>query len=777
VKPPFARRLGVSLRWLLPLAALAGIVAVRAWGGDWVEGIQLRAFDFFLNKAPRPYVDAGVRVIDVDEESLAKIGQWPWPRTQIATLIRRLADRGAKVVAFDAMFPEPDRTSPARVAAQWPDQPGMAEIKARVSRLQDHDEYLAREIRRAARSQGTAVILGFAPDPSQQGRLPGLKLSFAFSGTERTLQGDSAVASGSTHEESVYDFLAPYPGAIANLPALEEAAPGLASIGFAPEHDGVIRRAPLVFRIGQQLYPSVSLDALRLFQGARTISVKVGASGGSFLDHLLDYGGIKKIKVGRFIIPTDRNGRIWVHYTAETIPGTMRSPRTLPAWKILDPKAVISGLQGAIVIVGTSAQGLKDLRATPLNAAEAGVQVHANIVEQVLLGNFLDRPVRADALEVVGTLVAGLLLLALLLRFGAVWSAPIGLGMVAGTLGLSWHAYAAWHWLMDPVFPTAALAAVYASFAATGYVASERDRRKITDTFGRYLSPKVVEQLAKAPGKVELGGETREMTFHFCDIRGFTTISEKFDPHGLTEFINRFLTPMTQIILDHDGTIDKYMGDCIMAFWNAPMSVPDHARKACAAALAMHAKLAALNARWQEEAKAAGRDLPEIHIGTGLNTGPCVVGNMGSTLRVDYTVLGDDVNLASRLEGQSKSYGVDVVIGPVTREQAPDFAALELDLIKVKGKTRPVNIFVLLGSPEEARTDGFRALAKAHEAMLAAYRRQDWDEAAARLAEARGLAAGRRLEKLYALYEERVAHFRAEPPGAGWDGVFTALTK
>lgn len=214
-----------------------------------------------------------------------------------------------------------------------------------------------------------------------------------------------------------------------------------------------------------------------------------------------------------------------------------------------------------------------------------------------------------------------------------------------------------------------------------------------------------------------------------------------------------------------------------MAFWNAPMAVPDHARKACTAALAMHRKLAELNEQWQAEAKAAGRDLPEIHIGTGLNTGPCVVGNMGSTLRVDYTVLGDDVNLASRLEGQSKSYGVNVVIGPGTREQAPEFATLELDLIKVKGKTKPVHIFVLLGGPEDARTEAFEALEAAHEAMLDAYRRQDWDAASAKLAAARGLAAGRRLEKLYALYEERIAHFRANPPGADWDGVFTATTK
>src|SRR6185312_10365183 len=532
-------------------------------------------------------------------------------------------------------------------------------------------------------------------------------------------------------------------------------------------------RAPMIFRFGDKLYPALSIEALRVAQGERSVKGKLRATNAfSWWRRLIEAGArIDKLKVGRFIVPTDGSGRIWVHYTRDA------APRTLPAWKVMDKKAAIAGLEGAVVFVGTSAQGLLDLRATPLNPAEAGVQVHANIAEQVLLGDYLDRPALASRLEIALTILAGLVLLLLLVRVGATWSAPVGLGMVAAALWTSWHAYTAWNWLVDPVFPTVSLAAVFASFAATSYVTSERDRRKITDTFGRYLSPKVVENLAKNPGGVELGGETREMTFHFCDIRGFTTISEKFEPHGLTEFINRFLTPMTQISLEHDGTIDKYMGDCIMAFWNAPMTVPAHARKACAAALAMHAKLAELNAAWQADAKAKGISLPQIHIGTGLNTGPCVVGNMGSTLRVDYTVLGDDVNLASRLEGQSKSYGVNVVIGPGTREQAPEFAALELDLIKVKGKTRPVRIFALLGDPAVAASAEFQALAKVHEELLAAYRGRKWDELERFIKEARGLSEPWRLGKLYDLYAERLAACRQDPPAEGWDGVFTATSK
>jgi adenylate cyclase len=739
------RHIDHGSRWLLPLAVLAGMLAVRFSNWGWVEGLQHRAFDAFLNLKPRVYQPVPVRVIDIDEDSLTKIGQFPWPRTKVAELVARLTDLGVAAVALDVTFPEPDRTSPARIAASWPDEAGLKEIKARVSRLPDHDERLA------AAFKASHVVAGFAPGNEARQWVPVPKTGFAYG-------GDGPLA-----------YLHVYPGATDNLPVLDQAASGLGSFGFEAEHDGVVRRAPMLWNVGGKLLPSLSLEALRVAQGASSISVKSsGASGvGAYGAHT----GISRLKVGQFQIPTDGSGRVWIYYTKEA------PERTIPAWRVFDRKNPPAGLDGAICFIGTSAPGLNDLRATPLSAAAAGVEVHANLVEQVLTQTFLERPDWAPGAEFLFTAVLGLILVALLARLGAAWSAPIGFGMVAASVWLSWHAFTVWHWLLDPVFPCASLAAEYASFAMLGYIRSERDRRKITDTFGRYLSPKVVENLAKHPGAVELGGETREMTFHFCDIRGFTTISEKFDPHGLTAFINRFLTPMTELILEHDGTIDKYMGDCIMAFWNAPMNVPDHARKACLAALAMHAKLAELNAKWQADAKAEGISLPEIHIGTGLNTGPCVVGNMGSTLRVDYTVLGDDVNLASRLEGQSKAYGVNIVIGPVTREQAPDFAALELDLIKVKGKTRPVHIFTLLGDPKVAASAEFAALAKRHEEFLAAYRGMKWDDADRLMKEARGLGEPWRLGKFYDMYAERLGAFQADPPAPGWDGVYTATSK
>ncbi|MCM2305479.1 MAG: adenylate/guanylate cyclase domain-containing protein, partial [Elusimicrobia bacterium] len=674
-----------------------------------------------------------------------RLGQWPWPRTQVARLERRLQELGASATVYDIFFSEPDRTSPRRIAATWPSTPEFAALRDRVSSLPDHDALLAKTLKKGR------AVLGYTLVHGRNDVAPASKAAFSFGG------------------DGPLNYALAFQGAVVNLPELEAAAAGLANVGFPPDPDQVIRTVPLLYNLRGRLFPALSIEGLRVAQGATAFMVK--SSGASGEGSAGQRTGIVALKVGEFTIPTDEHGRLRVYYT-RTAPG-----RTIPAWTLFEKGFDRAAVEGSICLIGTSAAGLKDLRVTPLNPAAAGVEVHANVMEQIVTQSFLARPDWALGAELTYLLVLGLLLLAVLARGGAFWAGPAALAAVAASLALSWHAFTAWRWLLDPVLPSLGLVAVYATWSAVGFVRTEADKRRITDTFGRYLSPKVVENLAKNPGAVQLGGETREMTFHFCDIRGFTTISEKFDPHGLTVFINNFLTPMTQIILEHDGTIDKYIGDCIMAFWNAPVSVPDHARRACEAALKMHESLAALNARWQAEAKAKGIALPLIEIGTGLNTGPAVVGNMGSTLRVDYTVLGDDVNLASRLESQSKTYGVRIVIGPLTRERTPDFAAIELDLIKVKGKTRPVNIHALLGDPAAAKSAPFLALAAKHAEFLKVYRSARFEEAEKLMAEARVLGEPWRLGKLYDLYAERLAAFRVSPPDPSWNGVFTATSK
>ena len=734
------------LHLLLPGAILAGALALRVADSPWVTWIQNQAFDAYLRAAPRAYAPVPVRVVDIDEESLRRVGQWPWPRTTLARLVRRLNEAGASAVAFDAVFAEPDRTSPASVIASWPADPSLRDVKSRIAALPDHDAAFARSM------AGGRVVLGFAMGGDAASPLPERPANFGVSGDPPTL------------------FLPEFEGTVRNLAPLEKAAAGVGCIGFVPDSDGILRRAPLLFNARGRVYPSLALEALRVAQGAKTIAVK--SSGGSGARAFGgQHTGIVMVKVGAFKIPTDGEGRFSLHFTRKE-PG-----RTVPAWKALDGSAEPGAFRGAIVFVGTSAQGLRDLRPTPLDSSAPGVEAHAQVAEQVLLGDFLSRPDWATGAEICFLVALGLLLIVLMRRLGPTWCAVLGLAAIAGSIVLSWRSFTYRGWLFDAVYPSLSVLAIYLASSLITYLKTEAERRQVRSAFGQYLHPKLVADLARHPEKLQLGGVVRDMTVLFCDIRGFTTISEQYDAIGLTRVINRFLTPMSGVIMERMGTIDKYIGDCIMACWNAPEDDPAHAANACASALEMHRRLGELNVRWEAEDVAAGRKFIAIHIGAGLNSGPCLVGNMGSDQKFNYSVLGDDVNLASRLEGQSKTYGVDTVIGPRTRESAPAFAALELDLIKVKGKTKPVRIHALLGDAALAADADFRRLAEEHAAMLAAYRAQGWDEALRRLAACENLGGSLRLTKLYRLYEQRVEAYRAAPPGESWDGAYTALTK
>ena len=445
------------------------------------------------------------------------------------------------------------------------------------------------------------------------------------------------------------------------------------------------------------LYPAISIEALRVVQGAGTMFIK--SSGASGETAFGEKTGISSIKVGQIVVPTDANGRLWVRYAGH------QPDRYIPAWKILDGSAEPSLVQDHIVLVGSSAAGLLDLRATPIDPVLPGVEVHAEIIEQILEQDFAGRPDWAVGAEIIYMLAIGLSLVLLLPRFGALACAFAGSFVVAGAVGFSWYAYDVQRLLFDPVYPSVAVLGVYLSSSLINFMCTEAEKRQVRGAFSQYLSPALVEQLAQNPDQLQLGGETKEMTFLFCDVRGFTAISETYkkNPQGLTLLINRFLTPLTDVILACEGTIDKYMGDCIMAFWNAPLDVSNHADHACESALSMFDELELLNKQRSDEAEVEGREFLPLNIGIGVNTGECGVGNMGSKQRFDYSVLGDAVNLASRLEGQSKTYGVRTVVGPETAAQADGrFATLELDLIAVKGKEEAVRIFALLGDENYA---------------------------------------------------------------------------
>ena len=454
----------------------------------------------------------------------------------------------------------------------------------------------------------------------------------------------------------------------------------------------------MLFRVAGQegLFPALSIEALRVAQGASTYLIK--SSGAS---SELSFGaktGIVAIKTGEIEARTDARGRLALYDSGH------RDERFVSARAVLKDEVAPDKLDGHVVFVGTSAIGLKDIRSTPVDDAAPGVEVHAQLAEQMIEHEFLARPDFADGAEFLYLAVIGALFILLLPRLSAgrmtiVAAVFIGIGLI-----VPWVAFAEYDLLFDPVYPPVTLAVIYVSGTALAFMRTERERSAIRGAFGLYLSPDQVERIARHPELLQLGGELREITVMFTDVRGFTRISEQFDPHGLTRFMNRFLTPMTDLIRNHRGTIDKYMGDAIMAFWNAPLDVDRHAALACDTALAMQARLVELNEEWKAEAEAEGRQHIPVNIGIGLNTGPASVGNFGSTQRFTYSCLSDDVNLAARLEGQCKTYSVGIIIGDKTRLQVPDYAALELDLIMVKGKTEPERVHALIGDFAVAQT-------------------------------------------------------------------------
>jgi adenylate cyclase len=433
-------------------------------------------------------------------------------------------------------------------------------------------------------------------------------------------------------------------------------------------------------------------------------------------------------------------------------------------------------IEGRLAIIGTSAAGLLDLRATPLEASVPGVELHAQAVEQILQGSFLQRPDFATPAELLYILVLGLLIAVLIYRLGAAGSAVLGGIAVATVIGVSWYAFDALGWLVDPIYPAIALTAVYLAGTLFVFLRTERERNRVRHAFGHYMAPALVERLADDPSRLKLGGEQRDMTLLFSDVRGFTAISEGLDAEELTHFLNSLFTPLSKIILEEQGTIDKFMGDAVMAFWNAPLDDSEHATHACSAALRIMQEMPGLNEHWRKEAEAKGRRFSPVKIGIGLNTGICCVGNLGSETRFDYSVIGDNVNVASRLEGQSKTYDVGTIVGESTAARAPDFAFLELDLLKVKGKTEATRIFALLGNGAFKHSRTFGDFAERHSAFLDRYRAKDWDAAESLRRDCDRInTAG--LHQLYALYRERIAFFRQNPPPPDWDGTAEALGK
>jgi adenylate cyclase len=695
--------------------------------------ISLRnlAFDAYQRAAPAPALaDTPIRVVHIDESSLARLGQWPWSRATMAELTQRLGDAGAAAIVFDVLFAEPDRTSPEQLIAAAPPARRAALARALGGETLSHDARFA-----ATLDQYPTVLAASLHNEASVAPFP-IRAGFAVAGDDPG------------------PFLLELPGVATSLPVLADAADGVGFINWLPDGDQVVRRVPLLLRHNDEIAPSLSLEALRVAFGASTYVVRSANASGAqaFGAHT----GINAIRVGPLTIPTDAGGQVWLRFRAYD------EGEASPAWQVLDGQAEPGQFEGAIVLVGASAPGLMDLRATPLDASIPGVELHRQLLEQILSGNFLQRPDFAPGIELLIALLAIAILALAAPRFGPSINAGIGFALVAAIWLLGLFLFVQSNYLFDPIFPTLA-AIVFAAGATTYfYQRTEHQRADIRRAFGQYVAPSVIRQLTAHPERLKLGGEVRELSILVCDIRGFSKIAEHMSAEELTAFINSFLTPLSDIVIENGGTIDKYMGDAILAFWNAPLDQPDHAQRACDAALQIMTCLEGLNTIWRREAEAAGRTFERVRIGIGVNTGECCVGNLGSERRFDYSAIGDNVNIASRLESLTKAYGLTLLVSEQTRDGASLTALIEADLVRLHGREGATRVFTATLEQSTANPE--------HTAFLEAFRQGRFDAARALLTPLQATSpAG--LSGLYANYEQRLERAVDVAP-SDWNGVY-----
>ena len=636
--------LGLVLVVLLTLLRLADPLPVAS--------IRDMGFDFYQRLQPRAGADSPVRIVDIDDASLARLGQWPWPRATLATLTSRLTELGAASIGYDVLFPERDRLGG------------------------DNDASFA-----GALKAGN-VALGFSVSPGAPRLTLTPKAGIAVSG------GDPASS------------LPPITGAVAPIPALAEAAAGLGGLSLSAEDSaGTVRRVPMLWSDGKTLYPGLSLETLRLALGVSTLVALGDTTGG---------GTLERIRVGDFFIDTTANGEV-VLYDKPANPA-----HAISAWAVLDDgyRSLRSQVEGRIVLVGTSASGLLDLHGTPLAASSPGVLIHASVIDQIVSGQFLSRADWVQAVEILLFTLAGILLVVVVLRLGPLAGLAVAVVLIGSLVAASYVAFTQRGWLIDATFPAFASLLVYGAMVYFQFSLTERNRQQLRRAFGYYVAPELLTRIEASADQLKLGGEAREISVMFADMRGFTAFTEKHDPASTLAMLNTLFGALGEEIVNRQGTIDKFIGDAIMAFWNAPVDVADHPRRACEAALAMRARLHTLN---------TSGGLEGIAIGIGLSTGDALVGNMGLESRFDYSAIGDTVNVASRVEGESKLVGFDIVASDSTRRAVPDFAWLEAGTVALKGKANRLSIHILVGDAALGASPRFVALHEAHLAWLAGH--------------------------------------------------------
>ena len=728
-------RYGLSL--LLTLAFLLHVGEVI--NIPFLSSLENQAYDARLKITLPKNVDKQVVIVDIDEKSLGEIGQWPWNRNILAKINDVLFDHyEIKAIGYDIVFAEEDIDEGAKLLDEMAngslrDDPQFIDEYHRVMSSLQHDQRFSESL------EDRKTVMGFVMDTdSIKGGLPKPITRL----DKKTLK---KLAINKTE------------GYTANLKLLQQSA---FSGGFFNnpllDDDGVFRRVPLLQTYKNELHESLALALARAATGSPAIEMVVETnedSGDLFLEW---------VTIGEIAIPVDHESGVLVPYI-----GKQKSFEYISAIDVLNKKVDKNTLSGKITLFGTSAPGLLDLRTIPLEAAYPGVEVHANIIQGILDGRILHAPGYTKGYEFIVISLIGIVLTFSLPMLSALYSSLVILGSIVLLIASNFYAWTNAQLVLPIAAPVLLVILLFALQMTYGFFVESRGKRQLAHLFGQYVPPELVEEMSMNMEDINLDGEMREMSVLFSDVRGFTTISESLEPKELTDYINAFLTPITKVIHDDRGTIDKYMGDAVMAFWGAPLEDDQHALHALTAAIGIVERMKSLRVEFSE------KQWPEIYVGVGVNTGLMNVGNKGSEFRVDYTILGDAVNLGSRLEGLTKVYGVDIITSEFTRHAVPEFEYRELDRVRVKGKDKPVSIYEPLGLLESIDKSE-RKLLKQFHIGIKQYRAQNWDAAEREIF---GLSQLDPDRKIYKIYLDRIMHYRENPPSADWDGSFTHTSK
>jgi adenylate cyclase len=712
--------------------------------------MELKSLDLrMLSRGPVP--SGGETVIAViDEKSVSELGRWPWPRTTIAKLIDTLKSYGAKAVGFDVVFAEPGDNSSLKTISSLSSEikrlgiqnPGLSRLLAGKKMFADTDAVLARSIKKAAN-----VTLGYFFHTSQEevAHLTAAEIEAEIeniSGSQYPF-----VEAKETPDDSL--LISAY-AAVPSIKLLSEAAENCGYFNAFPDSDGVIRWSPLVIKFQDGYYCSLALSLLMQYLNWPMLCVQMASY------------GVEGVQIGDILVPTDETGRLLINYLGPA--------KTFPHYSISDiiqRRLPADYFRNKMVIVGATATGIYDLRVTPFSAVYPGVEIHANVIDNILHQNFLEQSGCTVFLDICSIVLLGLVIGLALPRLKAVRGMLLSLFMMVLYVSVNVFLFTHFKMWLNIVYPVLTMLTIYFGITVYRYMTEEKEKKKIRGAFQHYLTASVINEMLRDPSKLKLGGDKKELSVLFSDIRGFTTVSESLTPEELVCLLNEYLTAMTDVVFKYSGLLDKYIGDAVMAVFGAPVNQPDHALRASKTALDMMSELRRLQKKW------AGEGRPVLNIGVGVNSGDMVVGNMGSEMRFDYTVMGDSVNLGSRLEGLNKEYGTNIIISESTYLAVKDeLFCRELDAVRVKGKLHPIKIYELLCEKKDSAP--FESFVKLFEEALAKYKQGLWDEAIGAFQKVLEVKLG---DPPSLLYIRRCQELKEHPPEGTWDGVYTMTKK